>query len=539
MNICRFCDSSPITSRNCLRRRLQELGELPNDGDVYNIEIRVDDHVWAVLSPTLDATSTRSFYFHSGFTDLSNFGDLEDLDTGFYSTRVQGITDTFSIDSKTWSEIFVAIQGNDSEWPGLYNLASHNCATRILSFLNDLGFIDLDGNLLDYVKVQLAENGIAGRAREDPTVLSVLFPDIDDQSVILTDLETYNDMEIVSRLVDNTVALFSNCGNGILELGESCDFGADNGDGNLCTNFCALRDGWFCPENYVFDSGSYDNFYDDLVCRFNGPVDSDEPDTITFEACPWAKGFLRGSETSCFTRYFDDCAEQCAKAKCIEGGGAFPSLDFGSQPYTCIYEECPFTDYLAYQDSNLPGLCFASDRPTCGEGCHRRVCEESGGVFPDRDFFLAPYTCVYPQYDAFCKQQTDETSCTDTFGCKWCPEVEVCRDDFYGNCPSTTTGGDCGSPQNWVPEIQRIGKRNSFNIKLDGGCRFPEIDQVMVNGESVLDYVTILPKGGKKSPRLVKLNDLPLIAGDGTPVLTITFQDIFAQNFALNWPLPV
>lgn len=216
------------------------------------------------------------------------------------------------------------------------------------------------------------------------------------------------------------------CGNGIVEAGEACDFGANNGLGNCCdATTCQLT----AP---------------DIICRaHSGPCDTDAVCSGTTDACPEnlpkpSNAICRQAEGPCDQAEFCDGAHPSCPANVFKPS----TTECGPPPAG----PCELQAHCTGASAQCPAKQLTTDvcRPSVGECDVEESCLGDGPYCPPDQFAPAGTACG----------GTPDT-CQEASACSGfspqCPSGPAKADGTEcgdGSCdtPGQCTGGQCKTP---------------------------------------------------------------------------------------------
>ncbi|MFO7562280.1 MAG: DUF4215 domain-containing protein [Enhygromyxa sp.] len=244
--------------------------------------------------------------------------------------------------------------------------------------------------------------------------------------------------------------LAGECGNGVVEPGEECDLGPDNGEAEPCTPECQIAkcgDGFWRPGFEECDDGNDDNT-DDCVAGCKLATCGDGYVHAGVEECD------DGNDDNT-----DDCNNQCLTGLCGDGiVQEGEQCDDGNDDDS---DECPGSCQLAY----------------CGDGYVRAEWEEcDDGNMDDDD------GCVGQCQLAYCGD-----------GYVW-EGVEECDDgnqDDHDACTAACTIAYCGDGVHWVG----MEECDDGNMIDDDGCSNGCTLDVQLNCKTLLQNAPGAPSG--------------------------------------------
>ncbi|KAL3927010.1 MAG: hypothetical protein SGARI_005442, partial [Bacillariaceae sp.] len=411
-------------------------------------------------------------------------------------------------------------------------------------------------------------------AWSDPVVIDRLYG---DEADLDTFVMTLTNERVVNDLIARTIEQFDSCGDEVVDLAiEECDKGDDNGaEGGMFA--------WYCPTGYELgdtlmscvptDDGGCDEECLQANCEqgsaYSGPGTFDPAtSTCSFIRCPWMVGSVQTNETECVNgQPVEQCNGDCQFARCNAGGGTYaPDLDddwftcleststtencfialIGRQtpPHICINTPCKQNTFFTYGTGDTGtelDTCIATFRAQCGEWCHRQICLDSGGVFPDLDFSANPYTCVYPAVDLTCKLETNEEDCeAQQNGCHWCEEGNFCRNDLIA-CPVEDDDDECICDDIVLDvEASRDPTDDSFSYTItldwDENCDFlSTINSIQVGDVGYISSLsTEADMDGCGGETTITVEVSPLDGAADYELLTIGFGE---GDCTVVWPL--
>jgi cysteine-rich repeat protein len=164
------------------------------------------------------------------------------------------------------------------------------------------------------------------------------------------------------------------CGNGVVESGEECDEGSDNGvEGSSdCKSDCTAN---LCGDDYLGDTEACDDGNTVAHDGCNATCTATEPFCWDFtadgdEACPsgatkWC--LEQNTNDACTAEYAPIACEVCAGAPCPAGAEVFHAFPIGgvnclSVPYGTTGPIDQYTTYLTYGGDDSP-TCTAMTAP--------------------------------------------------------------------------------------------------------------------------------------------------------------------------------
>jgi cysteine-rich repeat protein len=196
-----------------------------------------------------------------------------------------------------------------------------------------------------------------------------------------------------------------NCGDGIIDAGEECDFGESNSDAGACTTACTVAD---CGDGHLYDGVE--------ECDDGNSVNTDDCTQCTNAAC--GDGFTHAGVEECDDGNdveTDDCTSACTSSLC--GDGIIQGNEQCDDGNLTDTDACPSTCQLAF----------------CGDGFEQagvEACDD--GNLETNDGCISPF-CV----EGFCgdgyvwegMEECDDNNMDDTDACPSCM-IGFCGDGF-------------------------------------------------------------------------------------------------------------
>jgi cysteine-rich repeat protein len=198
------------------------------------------------------------------------------------------------------------------------------------------------------------------------------------------------------------------CGNGVLDPGETCDDGTNNGEYGYCDSDCGLDNAWYCGDGYLAggeecDCGSTANWTD---------VHADTSSWSTINSCADANGI-----------YDADAAHTCA--------------------YDCSYPGPSCGDGEVNSDESCDGNSEAWNGALCGAADNYATCTTDADC-DETDcgtvYAACPISAVCDGGDRDNEECSEDADCTGGGDCKTSFEYQLSR---YRTCDDGT-GGACG-----------------------------------------------------------------------------------------------
>jgi cysteine-rich repeat protein len=197
----------------------------------------------------------------------------------------------------------------------------------------------------------------------------------------------------------------ANCGDGVIDEGEECDFGAGNVDTGACTTACLVAD---CGDGHLYEGVE--------ECDDGNSFNSDDCAECTTAFC--GDGYVQEGVEMCDDANDvedDDCTSSCVSSLC--GDGVIQGNEQCDDGNLIDSDACPSSCQLAF----------------CGDGFEQAGVEacDDGNLETD-DGCISPF-CV----DAFCgdgyiwagMETCDDNNMDDTDACPSCAPA-FCGDGF-------------------------------------------------------------------------------------------------------------
>ncbi|HTR54564.1 MAG TPA: DUF4215 domain-containing protein [Kofleriaceae bacterium] len=309
------------------------------------------------------------------------------------------------------------------------------------------------------------------------------------------------EMDMVCR---SGMCIPSTCGNGIVEPGEQCDFGSDNGQGTGCETSCqySCQDSTTCddgdPCNGVEACGAVmDGAQKGQKC-YAGTPEADNTSCGTqmicvSSACVMAAcgdGFTTppeecddgnnvnsdGCDTDCmFSCVSTDPTRDCTPADACAGQGTCNDTTHVCSPGTQLVDG---TACGTGNDFCKAGTCTM---PVCGNGVIERgeICDDGplDGTRLDGCSASCTYVCTNPQTDCGTPPACDAWTCTSAHTCQLVADdsqdTNSCGSGFVCNGGSCAApGAMCGNGILEPGEQCDFGTGNGYGTGCEFNCRF-------------------------------------------------------------------
>ena len=266
-----------------------------------------------------------------------------------------------------------------------------------------------------------------------------------------------------------------NCGNGVVDAGEQCDLGPDNGEAEPCTPECQIADcgdGFLRPDFEECDDGNSDNT-DDCVAGCFVATCGDGFTHAGVEVCD------DGNDDNT-----DECTDVCTPANC--GDGVVQDGEQCDDANGDDADECPGSCQLAYcgdgylrpeweqcddgnmsDDDGCVGLCTLA---LCGDGFTNVGVEECDDGNMLNDACTAQCTTAYcgdgVQYTGV--EECDDGNMVDDDGC-----ANDCTLDVQLSCKSLKDISPDSPSGIYLIDPDNIGGAEPFmtfcDMETDGG----------------------------------------------------------------------
>jgi len=264
------------------------------------------------------------------------------------------------------------------------------------------------------------------------------------------------------EVADAVAAAWADCGNGILDPGESCDDGNVVG-GDCCTAICGFEAGGSsCTDASLCTTGDQ---CDGAGACVGSPIACDDTNACTDDSCDPGSGCV-------FVSNVDPCddADACTDGDVCSGGACV-----AGPPADCS-DLNPCTDDLCF---TIGGCANPPNTATCDDG---DACSESDVCSGGFCMSGSPVTC------------DDSNPCTDDAcvspgGCDFVPNVASCDDGGACTTGDLCSGGSCSPGASLDCDDEDICTADACDEiegcthALIGGCGPPSLPMLGAKGQ--------------------------------------------------------